>query len=223
MGQFPYRRSRRLKTLSAGSPRTSPQHFKKAISPRLQNKQIQLDSKEVLGVDIENGTRWGWGPNGYTYPQIYAVAWKWVGSPDEDVKCILLDWRQSNETLKDHCGELWDDLSRADKFLGHNFRHDWGGLQGLARDLELPFLKTRPLVDTFKDIPNHTGPSRSLEDLCQQFGLGPKPHLSQRDWTEAFIRWFPDKLEMVKNRNTQDVILTERLYLKEKELGWIDD
>lgn len=175
----------------------------------------------VLGVDIENGTRWGWGPNGYTFSVIYAVSWKWVGTPDGAVNSILIDWRQDDNTLRRICDGLWNDCAKADAFLGHNFRHDWGGLQGLARDLELPFLEKRPLIDTFKDIPNHAGPSKSLEDLCQQFGLGPKPHLSQRDWTEAFIRWNPQKLKMVRNRNEQDVILTERLYFKEKELGWI--
>jgi len=177
--------------------------------------------KSILGIDIENGTRWGWGPNGYTYSVVYGVSWKRAGTEDDEVQSILIDWRQDDKTLQRLCGELWWACSQADCFLGHNFRHDFGGLQGLARDIGLPFLEPRPLIDTFKDIPKHSGPSRSLEDLCQQFGLGPKPHLSQRDWTEAFIRWSPEKLAMVRHRNETDVILTERLYWKERELGWL--
>jgi hypothetical protein len=173
-----------------------------------------------LGIDIENGTRWGWSP-GYTYSVVYGVSWKWVGTPDEEVESVLIDWRQDDKTLRRLLKGLWDACNEADSFLGHNFRHDFGGLQGLARDILLPFLDARPTIDTFKDIPKHTGASKSLEDLCQQFGLGPKPHLSQRDWTEAFIRWYPEKLAMVRHRNESDVILTEKLYYKEKELGWL--
>jgi len=175
----------------------------------------------ILGIDIENGTRWGWGPQGYTKSVVYGVAWKWVGTPDDDVQSILIDWRQDDNTLRRLCKGLWDDASSCDKFLGHNFRHDYGGLQGLARDIGLPFLPKKPLIDTFKDIPKHQGPSRSLEALCAQYGLGPKPHLSEYDWTVAFIRWNKEKLAMVRHRNEQDVILTERLYLKELELGWL--
>lgn len=185
------------------------------------NSPLVRSEPAILGIDIENGTRWGWGPGGYTYSVVYGVAWKWVGTPDDDVQSILIDWRQDDKTLRRLCGDLWKECGKADAFCGHNFRHDWGGLQGLARDIGLPFLDKRPLIDTFKDIPKHSGPSRSLEDLCQQFELGPKPHLSQRDWTDAFIRWNPEKLAMVRHRNEQDVILTERLYHKEKELGWL--
>lgn len=175
----------------------------------------------ILGLDIENGTRWGWGPNGFTFSIIYSVAWKWVGEEDEDVTSVLFDWRADDQTLQQLAAPLFRACEDADAFLGHNFKHDWGGIQGLARDLALPFLDNRPLIDTMRDIPKHDGPSKSLEDLCQQFGLGPKPHLSQRDWVDAFIRWNPEKLAMVRHRNETDVILTERLYHKEKELGWL--
>jgi DNA polymerase III epsilon subunit-like protein len=182
---------------------------------------LAVRPKRILGIDIENGTRWGWGPNGYTYSVIYGVAWKEVGTKDKAVQSILIDWRQDDITLRQLAQPLVDACEKTDCFLGHNFSHDWSGLQGLMRDLLLPFLDSRPTIDTFKDIPKHQGASRSLEDLCQQFGLGPKPHLSQRDWTEAFIRWNPEKLAMVRHRNETDVILTERLYLKERELGWL--
>lgn len=175
----------------------------------------------ILGIDIENGTRWGWGPGGYTKSVVYGVSWKWVGTPDEDVQSILIDWRADDKTLRRLCAGLWGDASEADAYLGHNFPHDFSGLQGLARDIGLPFLRKVRTIDTLKDIPRHQGPSKSLEALCQQYGLGPKPHLSEYDWTMAFIRWRPEYLEMVRNRNEQDVILTERLYLKEKELGWL--
>lgn len=174
----------------------------------------------ILGIDIENGPRW-YGPGDYTYPIIFHIAWKWVGTPDEDVQSVCIDWRASENTLRRLCKGLWEDASSCTAYLGHNFRHDYGGLQGLARDIGLPFLDKKPVIDTMRDIPKHQGPSKSLEDLCKQFELGEKPHLSGRDWIDALWRWRPDALEKVRYRNEQDVILTERLYHKEKELGWL--
>jgi hypothetical protein len=202
---------------------TTSEPTPEALTPLSKVPLLEPSSPDhrILGVDIENGTRWGWGPNGYTYSIVYSVAWKWAGTSEDAVSSVLIDWRKPDRVLRDECAELWDDLQACDAFVGHNFRHDWAGLQGLGRDIGLPFLEKRPLIDTMRDIPKHSGPSRSLEDLCQQLGLGPKPHLSQRDWTDAFIRWNKEKLAMVIHRNQQDVILTERLYDRERELGWI--
>lgn len=176
--------------------------------------------RRILGVDIENGPRW-YGPGDYTYPILFCVSRKWVGSPDDECESILIDWRLTDRTLRRRLEPLYADLGAADAFLGHNFRHDWGGLVGLARDVGLPLPEKKRVIDTMRDIPKHQGASKSLEDLCKQFDLGEKPHLSARDWIDALHRWKPAALAQVRHRNEMDVILTERLYHKERELGWL--
>jgi hypothetical protein len=76
-----------------------------------------------------------------------------------------------------------------------------------------------PVIDTMRCIP--AGIPRSLDALCDRFGLGEKPHLSATDWTLALRRKNPEAIELVKRRNRTDVILTERLYHKEREIGWL--
>ena len=175
----------------------------------------------VLGLDIENGTRWGWGPRGFTFSIIYCVTTKWAGSDDDDLQTYWIDWRLEDAELQETLAPMFEDMATATAFLGHNFRHDFRGVAGLARDLMLPFPEKRRVVDTYKDLPPHDGASKSLEDLCLQFGLGDKPHLPQREWVDAFIRARPDAIAKVVNRNQADVVLTERLFEKEKELGWL--
>jgi len=179
------------------------------------------EPKKILGIDIENGTRWGWGPNGFTFSILYCITIKWVGSKDEDVQVFWIDWRLPDEALQLLLRPMFAAMEEADAFLGHNFKHDFGGISGLARDIGLPFPTKKPVIDTYKDIPAHSGASKSLEDLCLQFGLGDKPHLPQRVWVDAFIRNQPEAVAAVIDRNVKDVLLTERLYFKERELGWM--
>jgi hypothetical protein len=103
--------------------------------------------------------------------------------------------------------------------LGHNFRHDWKGLTGLFRELNMTEPRKPPVVDTMRCIP--AGIPRSLKDLCKRFDLGEKPDLANWDWTRAIRRQEPDAIAKVIDRNRTDVILTERLYHKERELGWL--
>ena len=79
----------------------------------------------------------------------------------------------------------------------------------------------KQLVDTMRSVPSSTGAIRSLEALCKQFGLGDKPHIDNYTWVDAWIRWKPEALAVVRNRCEMDVVLTERLYRKEQELGWL--
>ena len=177
-------------------------------------------AKRILGLDIENGTRWGWGPNGYTKSIIYCVSIKWLGEPDESCEAYWIDWRQPDFMLRQHLSPVFKAMEEADAFLGHNFNHDWKGMNGLARDLMIPFIEKRTIIDTMRGIPKHDGPSKSLEDMCLQFGVGDKPHLAEREWVDAFIRNKPAAIEKVIMRNKMDVILTERLYLEQLKEGW---
>jgi hypothetical protein len=185
---------------------------------------LAVNSKRILCLDIENAPRW-YGPGDYTYPIVFVVGYKWVGEPDESVVSVLIDPRSDQETKQQLTAPLWAALAEADSFLGHNFRHDWGGVSGLARDVGASFPERRTTIDTMRSIPRHQGASKSLENLCKELGVGEdiggKPHLTAYDWTAAYHYWLPEFIQRVRHRNRIDVILTERLYLKEKELGWL--
>ena len=180
--------------------------------------------QRILCLDIENAPRW-YGPGDYTYPIVFVVGYKWVGAPESKVTSILIDPRADQETKQQLTEPLWGALSEADSFLGHNFRHDWGGVSGLARDVGAAFPDKKPTIDTMRNIPRHQGASKSLENLCKELNVGEdiggKPHLTAYDWTCAYHYWQPDYLKKVRHRNRIDVILTERLYQKERELGWL--
>lgn len=186
--------------------------------------ELQDRSTRTLCLDIENAPRW-YGPGDYTYPIVFVVGYKWVGEPEKNVTSILIDPRSDAETKRQLTAPLWAALAEADSYLGHNYRHDWGGLVGLARDVGAPLPEKKTAIDTMRDIPKHQGASKSLENLCKELHIGEdiggKPHLTAYDWTAAYHYWLPDYLEKVRNRNRIDVILTERLYRKEKGLGWL--
>jgi hypothetical protein len=110
-------------------------------------------------------------------------------------------------------------IEESDALLGHNFKHDWRGLQSVFNHLQQPFLPKRPIIDTMRCIPG--GMPRGLEWLCDMFDLGEKPHVPARTWIAAIERREAWAIAKVKERNVTDVILTERLYEKERELGWL--
>jgi hypothetical protein len=179
---------------------------------------------KILCLDIENAPRW-YGPGDYTYPIVFVVGYKWVGATDRSTVSLLIDPRSDLETKQQLTAPLWKALSEADAFLGHNFRHDWSGIAGLARDVAADFPEKKPVIDTMRDLPRHQGASKSLENLCKELDVDvageDKPHLSAYDWTAAYHYWLPDYLKKVRHRNRLDVLLTERLYQKEREIGWL--
>jgi len=174
--------------------------------------------RNILGIDIENRPLW-YGGSDFVYDLVFCVTCKYVGSPDDAAYTVLLDWSQDNETLLQLLEPLRLAIDECDSLLGHNFRHDWKGLVTLFNHLEQPPLKKKPVIDTMRCIPS--GIPRSLDFLADKFNLGKKPGLSQHDWIQAIERRDPEKLALVKHRNRQDVLITERLYWKEKELGWL--
>ena len=185
-------------------------------------REEEARPKQLLVLDVENGPSWGWGPNGYTYSQVFCIAWKWLGDPEESVGSLLLDWRQDDRTLQQLLDPLYGVVECADGFVGHNFDHDKGLLVGTAKDCgaDLPNVD-KPVIDTMRSAPRSTGAMRSLEALCAQFGLGEKPHIDTYTWKKAWVRWDREALELVRRRCEMDVLLTERLYRKEQELGWL--
>lgn len=178
--------------------------------------EIKVVEPRILGVDIENHPLW-YGGGDYVYDLVFCISDKWVG--DEEVRTIFIDWRKADSTILRQLKPLRERLTEANAFLGHNFRHDWKGLRALYAFLDQPDLEQKRLVDTMRACPS--GPPRSLEYMCDHFGLGEKPHLTAEDWIKAIFRWDPQAREKVIHRNRMDVILTERLYHKERDLGWL--
>ena len=172
--------------------------------------------KRILGIDIENGPDW-YGGGDFVYDRIFCLSFKWVD--DADVHTVWIDWERNDATIRRQLEPLTAAVDEADRLLGHNFRHDWRGLTTLFRDLGMSEPRKPPVIDTMRCIP--AGIPRSLDALCDRFGLGEKPHLSATDWTLALRRKDPARIELVKHRNRTDVVLTERLYQKEREIGWL--
>jgi hypothetical protein len=189
---------------------------------KIEMHEIEAVEPSILNLDVENGPSWGWGPSGYTYSQVFCIAWKWVGEPESSVQSVLLDWRQDDATIRRLLDDVFGCIDCADGFLGHNFSHDTGLLVGTAKDCGavLPDVD-KPVIDTMRSVPSSTGAMRSLEALCAQFGVGEKPHIDTYTWKKAWVRWDPEALAIVRQRCEADVILTERLYRKEQELGWL--
>lgn len=172
--------------------------------------------RRLLGIDIENKPLW-YGGGDYVYDNVVCVTPKFVGEPVGET--IWLDWRLKDQTLIRRLQPLREMIEDCDALLGHNFQHDWKGLRSVFNHLQQPFLPARKIVDTMRCIPS--GMPRSLEWLCDMFELGEKPHVPARTWIAACERAEPWAIQKVKERNRVDVILTERLYEKERELGWL--
>ena len=192
---------------------------------KIELNELEVVDPSYLLLDVENGPSWGWGPGGYTYSQVFCIAWKWLDDPEGPqsvVESVILDWRADDDTIRRLLDPVFNAISCADGFIGHNFEHDKGLLVGTAKDCgaELPDVD-KPLIDTMRSVPRSTGAMRSLEALCDQFDLGVKPHLSTYVWKQAWVRWDPLALAAVRGRCEADVLLTERLFHKEAEMGWL--
>lgn len=184
--------------------------------------------RRILGIDIENAPLW-YGGGDFVYDYVTCVSFKWASTESPEVyddgadllltETIMLDWRLSDRTLLRLLQPLWAAMDEADAYLGHNFRHDWKGVQALFRELEQPPLLKKPIIDTMRCIP--AGIPRGLEALVAKFGLGEKPHVPNHVWIAGIHRRDPQALKVIEYRNAIDVVLTERLFWKEKELGWL--
>lgn len=172
--------------------------------------------KRILGLDIENRPLW-YGGNDFVYDSVICISYRYIDDPL--IGTVWLDWSLKDRTLVRLLEPLRGMIEESDALLGHNFRHDWRGLQSVFNHLKQPFLPKRQIVDTMRCIPS--GMPRGLEWLCDLFELGEKPHVPTRTWIAAIERREEWAIEKVKERNRADVILTERLYEKERELGWL--
>src|SRR3954465_7136559 len=202
-------RTERPATTSDSTQATSTPLSKVALIPPTDSPN------RILGIDIENKPLW-YGGGDFVYDSVICVTPKWVGTPDHEAVPVWLDWSHKDGSLIRQLAPLRNMIEESDALLGHNFRHDWRGIQSVFNHLKQPFLPKRPIVDTMRCIPS--GMPRGLEWLCDMFELGEKPHVPARTWSAAIERQEPWAIQKVKERNVTDVILTERLYEKEREL-----
>jgi hypothetical protein len=200
---------RLIPAAQAEAPASTPVRIP-PFQPRIVSRRPQ-----VLGIDIENKPLW-YGGGDFVYDNVICLSSKWVGEPG--VATFWLDWRESAADLLETLAPLRVQIEQADALLGHNFRHDWKGIQAVFNHLSQPFLPDKAIIDTMRCIPS--GMPRSLEWLVSKFELGEKPHVSAWTWVAALERYEPWAIERVKERNRADVELTEALYVREKELGW---
>jgi hypothetical protein len=181
---------------------------------------LGLDPKQpkILGIDIENQPLW-YGGNDFTYDWTVCVTGKWVGSPEDETYTACWIGQTDKASVLQILSPLREAIEQCDALLGHNFRHDWKGLCALYNHLEQPPLVKKPIIDTMRCIP--AGMPRGMDFLSAKFGFRPKPHLTQHDWIEAVLWHDPQKIALVKERNRIDVLITEDMYWKERELGWL--
>lgn len=170
----------------------------------------------ILGIDIENQPLW-YGGGDFVYDIVNCISWKWVGEPV--VKTQWLDWRSSDAELLMSLTLLREAIESADAVMGHNFGHDWKGLGATFVHLKQPLLEEKPIVDTMRCIPS--GPPRSLAFLSKLHELTEKPDIDPHTWIQAVLRNDKGAIQKVMARNRADVLITEELYWKEKELGWL--
>lgn len=209
---------------------------------RVSFEEHRLPEPTILGVDIENAPRWGFS-KGWVWDQMTCVSFKPVTSAEDvrfdparlvldpellipmecaavaPVSVTYIDWRWPDSVLESILEPLWAALSEATHLLGHNFTHDWEHLSSTRAELLLSRLEKKPIIDTKDAIP--FGPFRDLDSLAYRFGLGVKPHLSSQAWADAHQRGDAKAKRLVAYRNAIDVVITERLYWTEKELGWL--
>ena len=203
--------------------RPTPRETTSEVSPEPHHRPLSkvkpvapTNTGRILGVDIENKPLWYAGGD-FVYDNVVCFTPKFVGELEGET--VWLDWRKTDQELVSLVQPFRQMIEEADALLGHNFKHDWRGLRAVFNHLKQPFLPARPIIDTMRCIPS--GMPRSLEWLCDTFNLGEKPHIPARTWVAAIERYEPWAIDAVKERNRLDVVLTERLYEREKEIGWI--
>lgn len=176
--------------------------------------------ENFLCWDLENRPSAYW-YNGECTSEITAFGWRWnkqgpvqvwLLNRSGDYESRRKDGRriiQSPALMFEHFA---DELRRADVAYGHNIRrHDLPMLNaGLMRE-QLPPLKGIKNQDTCSDFPKINGMSKSLESLCEYYGIeGEKLHMGIVRW-EKSNKLFDHGVLMASKRVSTDVELQEKL------------
>lgn len=181
--------------------------------------QMRVDGRGVprrtLVFDIENRPLSYW----YDRPtaEVTVIAYKWFDEPkthvlmqdvDVPVRKILEDFRP-----------VYDE---AELVIGHNIRsHDLPILDGAYREAGLPGLTEIQTIDTYRQLANYKDIPKSLEYLADLLGAPyEKFHMTQHSWRQA-NRFASKGLQLARQRCAVDVQVSEWVYKKVTELGWL--
>lgn len=138
------------------------------------------------------------------------AAWKFLG--DDKISCVSVSHRDpfnDYEPVK----RLHAALSSADVLIGHNAdRFDIRVFNTRAIMYDLPPIEKKLQIDTLKLSRKYFYfSSNSLSFICNRLDLGGKDE--QPDW-EAILAGDKHALAFMRDYNRNDVILTEKLYLR---------
>ena len=189
---------------------------------RLANGSLDEQPKlpKILTLDIESkpitAYVWGLWDQNISINQIVepggmiCFAAKWLGNPDVEFYSEFHDGKQA---MIQRC---WDLLSEADIVIGYNSdRYD---IRRMNNEFLLAGMTPpRPYksIDIMKSNKNRFDlPSRKLDYLVQQTGVGAKVKHEGFDLWTACMAGDPEAWEKMKEYNIGDVIVTEGAYLR---------
>jgi DNA polymerase elongation subunit (family B) len=138
------------------------------------------------------------------------AAWKWLG--DKEVDCISVNPKDP-ENDYGVILKLHEVLSQADILVGHNSdAFDYKKFNARAILYNLPPIQPKQSIDTLKIArQNFKFSSNTLRYIADVLGVGMKDE--SPDWDKV-IAGCPEALRYMRKYNKQDVIVTEKVYLK---------
>lgn len=148
---------------------------------------------------------------------LLCVGIKELGKPCE----VLIRDNMMPDPLNDKklCKQVYEKLSAADMWVTHNGK--WFDVKYLnSRFLKwnLPPLPDIPHFDTCQTGFKKLAIKNSLKEMAKYLGLGTKYDVNMDNWVRAYAGSVPSLKEIVKHCK-QDVILTEKVYLRLRPFG----
>lgn len=183
-------------------------------------------SAKIALLDIETapnlGYTWGkWEQNVISFVRqwyMLSYSWKWLDSSDVYCKglCDYPGYRKNVDNDEQLLRDLWKVFDEADIVVAHNgdaFDIKKSNARFIVHDLPPP--STYKTVDTLKLAKKHFKfESNKLGDLGEYLEVGAKlPHTGFEVW-KGCMRGDQASWDVMKEYNTQDVLLLERVYLK---------
>lgn len=159
---------------------------------------------------------------------LLSVGYKWLGE-EETTVLSLPDYKRSyrrnrkdDRMLVQDLHKLFDQSDIRIAHNGDNFDEKVAKARMAYHNLGIPSQSFT--IDTKKAVKRHFRlPSNSLNDVAAYFDLGAKlQHTGLHLW-QAVAEGDPEAWALMVEYNRQDVELLERLYLKLRDGGWIDN
>lgn len=162
-----------------------------------------------------------WVPN-----RITAIAWSWVGQEKVECRTILDYTRSLPGFLEAHflgCRPMLEEFAavfnEADAVTGHNIsRFDLGVINAELMRLQLPVLKSKPVIDTMRLV-RSKGFKKGQDVMAGLFEVpADKKAMHWQEWQRAYATpGWPEVRERVSGDVVQHKLLLGRLL----ELGYL--